>query len=185
MTSCGRFAESGLHRSGIAASAPALPAQKSRVGIPMFNGSRSNGAAEPVSAAVLDVLDFATAMMLLVAPVDNYPIAEQCKHIKVARSQPAGVPRGNVGMLLGLSPWTTIVNTYLTAMLKEKEHESAKTALLETLSEASSDAAAGVVTNAVQKIHDWREAATRDEWRRPLADAIWLARAGSSRASPK
>ena len=75
-------------------------------------------------------------------------------------------------MLLAIPPWTTIVNTYLTAMLKEKEHENSKNALMESLSTASSDAAAGVVTNAVQKIRDWREAATRDEWRRPLADAI-------------
>ena len=131
-----------------------------------------DSAREPASAAVLDALDFASAMIMLVASVDDLPITEQCKHINVARSRPAATPRGNVGMLLGLPPWTTIVNTYLTAMLKEKEHENSKNALMESLSTASSDAAAGVVTNAVQKIRDWRDAATRDEWRRPLADAI-------------
>jgi hypothetical protein len=74
-------------------------------------------------------------------------------------------------MLLAMPPWTEIINTYLTAMLKEKEHEFAKTALVESLSTASSDEA-GVVMNAVTKIREWREAATREEWRRPLADAI-------------
>ena len=137
---------------------------------------------------VLDILDFATSMIMLVVPVDNYPIAKQCRHINEAKSQPAGVPRGNVGMLLDLPPWNTIVNTYLTAMLKEKEHESEKTALLETLSkesEASSDSAAGVVKNAVQKNHDWHEAQTRDEWRRPLVDAILTCARGVLKGVPQ
>ena len=124
------------------------------------------------TARAQDTLEFATAMIMLIKPVDDYPIAEQCRQIREARNMPAGTPRGNIGMLLAMPPWTEIINTYLTAMLKEKEHEFAKTALVESLSTASSDAAAGVVTNAVTKIREWREAATREEWRRPLADAI-------------
>jgi hypothetical protein len=43
------------------------------------------------TARAQDTLEFATAMIMLIKPVDDYPIAEQCRQIQKARTMAAGL----------------------------------------------------------------------------------------------
>ena len=90
----------------------------------------------------MSTLDFATAMIMLVAPVDFPHVSAQCELLREAQNLPAGAPRGNVGMLLAIAPWFTICNTYVTSMLKEKEYAAQKCGFMLSLTATSSDAVA-------------------------------------------
>jgi len=67
-----------------------------------------------------NMIDFACAMIMLVTPID-FPLQTQLEVLRSIHKWPVGTPRANIAMLLKAPPRESIVASYMTYIVKEKD----------------------------------------------------------------
>ena len=60
-------------------------------------------------------------MVMLTAPMDDFPLPTQLEALNKINKWPVGTPRANTAALLREPPWESIVATYMTYLVKEKD----------------------------------------------------------------